>query len=163
MCEEAIRRGNKVTRRCAKTLPSAGSFFYRCSRPHSHQAAAANRIQSSGSFSKSTKPEFRSRWRLVWSAAGPTASRAVSVESVAWMDQALFEGRKTSASQPATSESWGCHCRPMKEVSLLEMIGRSMAKVAAGAGIAALLIWLTYVMLDVGHMQSGFTLPQSRY
>ena len=49
----------------------------------------------------------------------------------------------------------------MKEVSLLEMIGRSMAKVAAGAGIAALLIWLSYVMLDFGHMQSGFTLPQS--
>ena len=38
----------------------------------------------------------------------------------------------------------------MKEVSLLEVIGRSLAKVAAGAGIAALLIWLTYVMLDVG-------------
>ena len=51
----------------------------------------------------------------------------------------------------------------MKEVSLLEIIGRSLAKVAAGAGIAAVLIWLTYVMLDVGHMQSGFTLPQSSY
>ena len=46
----------------------------------------------------------------------------------------------------------------MKEVSLLEMVGRSLAKVAAGAGVAAVLIWLTYVMLDVGHMQSGFTL-----
>ena len=52
---------------------------------------------------------------------------------------------------------------PMKEVSLLEMIGRSVAKVAAGAGVAAVLIWLTYVMLDIGHMQSGFTLPQSSY
>lgn len=51
----------------------------------------------------------------------------------------------------------------MKEVSLLEMIGRSLAKVAAGAGVAALLIWITYVMLDFGHMQSGFTLPQSTY
>ena len=47
----------------------------------------------------------------------------------------------------------------MKEVSLLEMIGRSVAKVAAGAGIAGVLIWLTYVMLDIGHMQSGFTCP----
>ena len=46
----------------------------------------------------------------------------------------------------------------MKEVSLFEMIGRSMAKVAAGAGVAAVLIWLTYVMLDVGHMQSGLSL-----
>tara|TARA_B100001758_G_C18129844_1_gene463237 strand:+ start:394 stop:624 length:231 start_codon:yes stop_codon:yes gene_type:complete len=51
----------------------------------------------------------------------------------------------------------------MKEVSLLEMIGRSLAKVAAGAGVAAVLIWLTYVLLDFGHMQSGFTLPQSSY
>ena len=51
----------------------------------------------------------------------------------------------------------------MKEVSLLEMIGRSLAKVAAGAGVAALLLWLTYVMLDVGYMQSGFTLPESSY
>ena len=108
-------------------------------------------------------PEFRLRWRFVWSAAGPAASCIANVESVAWVDQALFEARMTSSMQPVTAESWGCHCRPMKEVSLLEMIGRSMAKVAAGAGIAALLIWLTYVMLDVGHMQSGFTLPQSRY
>ena len=51
----------------------------------------------------------------------------------------------------------------MKEVSLLEMIGRSFAKVAAGAGVAALLIWVTYVMLDIGNLQSGFTLPQSTY
>ena len=51
----------------------------------------------------------------------------------------------------------------MKEISLLEMIGRSLAKIAAGAGVAALLIWLVYVMLDIGHMQSGFTLPQSSY
>ena len=57
-------------------------------------------------------------------------------------------------------QSW---INAMKEVSLLEMIGRSLAKVAAGAGVAAVLIWLTYVMLDVGHMQSGFTLPQSSY
>ena len=57
-------------------------------------------------------------------------------------------------------ESW---INAMKEVSMLEMIGRSFAKVAAGAGIAAVLVWLTYVMLDVGHMQSGFTLPQSSY
>ena len=51
----------------------------------------------------------------------------------------------------------------MKEISPLEMIGRSVSKVAAGAGVAAVLIWLTYVLLDIGHMQSGFTLPQSSY
>ena len=43
----------------------------------------------------------------------------------------------------------------MKEVSLLEMIGRSLAKVAAGAGVAALLLWLTYVTVSYTHL----TLP----
>ena len=51
----------------------------------------------------------------------------------------------------------------MKEISVFEVIGRSLAKIAAGAGVAALLIWLVYVMLDFGHMQTGFTLPQSSY
>ncbi|BEV36147.1 hypothetical protein CREGCYN_09590 [Synechococcus sp. M16CYN] len=51
----------------------------------------------------------------------------------------------------------------MKEISMLEMIGRSLAKIAVGAGIAAFLIWLIYIMLDFGHMQSGFTLPRSTY
>jgi len=44
-------------------------------------------------------------------------------------------------------------------MSLIELLLRNIAKVAAGSGIAALLLWLTYVMLDVKHMQSGFTLP----
>ena len=56
-----------------------------------------------------------------------------------------------------------CKFNSMKEVSVLEIIGRSAAKVAAGAGVAALLLWLTYVMLDIGHLQSGFTLPQPSY
>lgn len=51
----------------------------------------------------------------------------------------------------------------MKNVSLVEIVMRNIAKVAAGSGIAALLLWLTYVMLDVQHMNSGFTLPQSSY
>ena len=53
--------------------------------------------------------------------------------------------------------------RPVKEVSVVEMLLRSIAKVAAGSGIAALLLWLTYVLLDVQHMNSGFTLPQTSY
>ena len=69
-------------------------------------------------------------------------------------------GRRCGVKTRQNRESW---INAMKEVSMLEMIGRSLAKVAAGAGIAAVLIWLTYVMLDVGHMQSGFTLPQSSY
>ncbi len=51
----------------------------------------------------------------------------------------------------------------VKEVSVVEMLLRNIAKVAAGSGIAALLLWLTYVMLDVQHMQGGFTLPQTSY
>lgn len=47
----------------------------------------------------------------------------------------------------------------MREMSLMELVLRNLAKVAVGAGIAAVLLWLTYVMLDVQHMQSGFTLP----
>jgi len=55
-------------------------------------------------------------------------------------------------------------CRAaVKNVSLVEILLRNIAKVAAGSGIAALLLWLTYVMLDVQHMQSSFTLPQSSY
>ena len=70
--------------------------------------------------------------------------------------------RMTSLLTP-TRHNWTPRPICMKEVSLFEMIGRSVAKVAAGAGVAALLIWLTYVMLDIGNMQSGFTLPQSTY
>ena len=51
----------------------------------------------------------------------------------------------------------------MNNVSLVEILLRNIAKVAAGSGIAALLVWLTYVLLDVQHMNSGFTLPQTSY
>lgn len=47
----------------------------------------------------------------------------------------------------------------MKEISVLEMAGRLAARFAAVSGVVALVIWLTWVMLDVKHMQSGFTLP----
>jgi len=47
----------------------------------------------------------------------------------------------------------------VKEISLLEMVLRSLARIAAGAGIAAVLLWLLWVMLDVRHMNSDFTLP----
>ena len=47
----------------------------------------------------------------------------------------------------------------MKQVSLLEVALRNIAWVAAVSGGVALLVWLTWVMLDVSHMQSGFTLP----
>jgi hypothetical protein len=47
----------------------------------------------------------------------------------------------------------------MKEIGLIEMVARYAARFAAVAGVVAVLVWLTWVMLDVEHMQSGFTLP----
>ena len=47
----------------------------------------------------------------------------------------------------------------MKEIGLFEVLFRNAARFAAVSGVIALLVWLTWVMLDVGHMQSGFTLP----
>jgi hypothetical protein len=47
----------------------------------------------------------------------------------------------------------------MKEISAVEILLRSAAKFAAAAGVASLLLWLTWVMLDIEHLQSGFTLP----
>lgn len=47
----------------------------------------------------------------------------------------------------------------MKEISLLEVVLRTVARFAAVSGVMAFLIWITLVMLDVSHMQKGFTLP----
>lgn len=47
----------------------------------------------------------------------------------------------------------------MKEISPLEMLGRFVARFAAISGGIALLVWITWVMLDIKHLQSGFTLP----
>ena len=51
----------------------------------------------------------------------------------------------------------------MKEISVFEILIRNVGRFAAGSGVVALLVWLTWIMLDVQHMQSGFTLPQSSY
>lgn len=47
----------------------------------------------------------------------------------------------------------------MKEVSAVELLARALARLAAISGVVALLGWLTWVMLDLRHLQSGFTLP----
>ena len=47
----------------------------------------------------------------------------------------------------------------VKEISLMELLARSAARFAAVSGVIALLVWLTWVMLDVKNLQSGFTLP----
>lgn len=39
------------------------------------------------------------------------------------------------------------------------MAGRLVARFAAISGAIALLVWITWVMLDLKHLQSGFTLP----
>ena len=51
----------------------------------------------------------------------------------------------------------------MKEISTFELIARKFARFAAVSGVSALVIWLTWVLLDFEHMQSGFTLPQTVY
>lgn len=45
----------------------------------------------------------------------------------------------------------------VKEISL-EVVLRSLARVAAGTGIAAVLLWLLWAMLDVRYIDSAFTL-----
>ena len=48
---------------------------------------------------------------------------------------------------------------PVKEISLLELVVRAAGRIAAVSGVIGLVVWLTWVMLDVKNMQSGFTLP----
>jgi hypothetical protein len=48
---------------------------------------------------------------------------------------------------------------PVKEISLLELVLRATGRIAAVSGVIGLVVWLTWVMLDVKNMQSGFTLP----
>lgn len=64
-----------------------------------------------------------------------------------------------SPGEPGGSKMEGPLDRPMKEISLLEVVLRASAKVAAISGLVALVIWVTWVMLDLRNLQSGFTLP----
>mgnify|MGYP003333852142 FL=1 len=41
----------------------------------------------------------------------------------------------------------------------MELLLRMGAKVAAVSGVVALIVWVTWVMLDLKNLQSGFTLP----
>jgi hypothetical protein len=47
----------------------------------------------------------------------------------------------------------------LKEISFATVVLRTLGRVAAVSGVLALLVWLTWVMLDLKHLQSGFTLP----
>jgi hypothetical protein len=48
---------------------------------------------------------------------------------------------------------------PLKEISPLQLMVRLGGRVAIASGVIALLIWITWVMLDLKNLQSGFTLP----
>lgn len=41
----------------------------------------------------------------------------------------------------------------------MELLLRLAGRVAAVSGVIALVVWVTWVMLDVKNLQSGFTLP----
>ena len=41
----------------------------------------------------------------------------------------------------------------------MELLLRLAGRVAAVSGVIALVVWVTWVMLDVKSLQSGFTLP----
>jgi hypothetical protein len=47
----------------------------------------------------------------------------------------------------------------VKEVGIVELLLRSIARIAAVSGVIALVVWVTWVMLDIRNLQSGFTLP----
>ncbi|WP_398334866.1 hypothetical protein [Vulcanococcus sp.] len=47
----------------------------------------------------------------------------------------------------------------MKEISPMELLLRLAGRIAAVSGVIALVVWVTWVMLDVKNLQSGFTLP----
>ena len=47
----------------------------------------------------------------------------------------------------------------VKQVSFASEMLRTLGRFAAVSGVVALLLWVTWVMLDLKHLQSGFTLP----
>ena len=47
----------------------------------------------------------------------------------------------------------------MKEIGMAELLGRWLGRAALASGVLAVVGWLTWVMLDLKHLQSGFTLP----
>ena len=47
----------------------------------------------------------------------------------------------------------------LREMSVVELLLRNVGKFAAVSGVIGVVFWLSWVMLDVKHLQSGFTLP----
>jgi hypothetical protein len=61
--------------------------------------------------------------------------------------------------RPAIHQDEHCSHARVKQVSFASEVLRTLGRFAAFSGVAALLIWITWVMLDLKHLQSGFTLP----
>lgn len=61
--------------------------------------------------------------------------------------------------EPVPETEWDRCYNTVKEISLVEVLLRTVARVAAVSGVIAFLVWISWVMLDVRNMQSGFTLP----
>jgi hypothetical protein len=61
--------------------------------------------------------------------------------------------------EPASIKMGDQPDRRVKDISLLETVLRAAAGLAAVSGLVALVIWVTWVMLDLKNLQSGFTLP----
>ena len=49
--------------------------------------------------------------------------------------------------------------KTLREMSVGELLLRNVGKFAAVSGVIGVVIWLSWVMIDVKHLQSGFTLP----
>jgi hypothetical protein len=47
----------------------------------------------------------------------------------------------------------------VKEVGIVELLLRNIARIAAVSGVIALVAWAMWVMLDIKNLQYGFTLP----
>ena len=76
----------------------------------------------------------------------------------------MLEGRGEKASaKPQNEQNEDPRHRSMKEISIVQLVARNIARFAAVSGVVALVIWLSWVLLDFEHMNSGFTLPQSVY
>jgi len=49
--------------------------------------------------------------------------------------------------------------RTLREMRVGELLLCNVGKFAAVSGVIGVVIWLSWVMLDVKHLQPGFTLP----
>lgn len=114
-----------------------------------------------------TKEELRDEFLGALTALGGSAGNG-RLREILERDDAGYEAVKAEllgrrlivpGRGPDGSKMGGQLDRRVKEISPLEIVLRATARVAAISGVVALLIWVTWVMLDLKNLQSGFTLP----